>query len=145
MFYPANGFAHCKISEAAKEKMKPIVKLMLEASALQYEDKSLQASYFASLLSLLLIDMIRLGEWGDSSFFPLFRKGFLFASFRSAIFSPCILQHGAVILCRFIVFQYTIILFEVKAFVHKVYCLHPQFHSTHRLQIPYHTFHTPDN
>ena len=68
MFYPANGFAHCKISEAAKEKMKPIVKLMLEASALQYEDKSLQASYFASLLSLLLIDMIRLGEWGDSSF-----------------------------------------------------------------------------
>lgn len=68
MFYPANGFAHCKISEAAKEKMKPIVKLMQEASALQYEDKSLQASYFASLLSLLLIDMIRLGEWGDSSF-----------------------------------------------------------------------------
>lgn len=47
MFYPANGFAHCKISEAAKEKMKPIVKLMQEASALQYEDKSLQASYFA--------------------------------------------------------------------------------------------------
>ena len=68
MFYPANGFAHCKISEAAKEKMMPIVKLMQEASALQYEDKSLQASYFASLLSLLLIDMIRLGEWGDSSF-----------------------------------------------------------------------------
>lgn len=25
MFYPANGFAHCKISEAAKEKMMPIV------------------------------------------------------------------------------------------------------------------------
>lgn len=57
-----------QISEAAKEKMMPIVKLMQEASALQYEDKSLQASYFASLLSLLLIDMIRLGEWGDSSF-----------------------------------------------------------------------------
>lgn len=68
LFYPANGFAHCKISEAAKETMKPIVKLMQEASALEYEDKSLQASYFASLLSLLLIDMIRLGEWGDSSF-----------------------------------------------------------------------------
>ena len=68
MFYPANGFAHCKISEAAKEKMMPIVKLMQEASTLQYEDKSLQASYFASLLSLLLIDMIRLGEWGESSF-----------------------------------------------------------------------------
>lgn len=68
LFYPANRFAHCKISEAAKETMKPIVKLMQEASALEYEDKSLQASYFASLLSLLLIDMIRLGEWGDSSF-----------------------------------------------------------------------------
>lgn len=50
MFYPANGFAHCKISEAAKEKMMPIVKLMQEASSLQYEDKPLQASYFASLL-----------------------------------------------------------------------------------------------
>ena len=60
MFYPANGFAHCKISEAAKEKMKPIVKLMQEASALQYEDKSLQASYFASLLSLLLIDFVEI-------------------------------------------------------------------------------------
>ena len=68
MFDHANGFAHCKISEAAKEKMMPIVKLMQEASTLQYEDKSLQASYFASLLSLLLIDMIRLGEWGESSF-----------------------------------------------------------------------------
>lgn len=67
LFYPANEFSHCKISEAAKEKMEPIVKLLQEASISQYEDKSLQASYFASLLSLLLIDMIRFGEWDDSS------------------------------------------------------------------------------
>lgn len=67
LFYPVEDFSHCKISEAAKEKMKPIVKLLQEASISQYEDKSLQASYFASLLSLLLIDMIRFGEWDEFS------------------------------------------------------------------------------
>jgi len=66
LFYPANGFSHCKISETAKETIKPIVNLLQEATISQYEDKSLQASYLASLLSLLLIDMIRLGEWDDS-------------------------------------------------------------------------------
>ena len=67
LFYSANGFAHCKISETAKEAMKPIVKLLQETSLSQYEDISLQASYCASLLSLFLIDVIRLGEWDDSS------------------------------------------------------------------------------
>lgn len=57
LFYPANGFSHCKISETAKETIKPIVNLLQEATISQYEDKSLQASYLASLLSLLLIDM----------------------------------------------------------------------------------------
>ena len=95
MFYPANGFAHCKISEAAKEKMKPIVKLMLEASALQYEDKSLQASYFASLLSLLLIDMIRLGEWGDSSFSSVSSDSFqVYAKFVQMVEDNYIEHHA---------------------------------------------------
>lgn len=95
MFYPANGFAHCKISEAAKEKMMPIVKLMQEASALQYEDKSLQASYFASLLSLLLIDMIRLGEWGDSSFSSVSSDSFqVYAKFVQMVEDNYIEHHA---------------------------------------------------
>ena len=95
MFYPANGFAHCKISEAAKEKMMPIVKLMQEASALQYEDKSLQASYFASLLSLLLIDMIRLGEWGDSSFSKVSSDSFqVYAKFVQMVEDNYIEHHA---------------------------------------------------
>lgn len=95
MFYPANGFAHCKISEAAKEKMMPIVKLMQEASALQYEDKSLQASYFASLLSLLLIDMIRLGEWGDSSFSKVSSDSFqVYAKFVQMVEDNYIESHA---------------------------------------------------
>ena len=95
MFCPANGFAHCKISEAAKEKMMPIVKLMQEASALQYEDKSLQASYFASLLSLLLIDMIRLGEWGDSSFSSVSSDSFqVYAKFVQMVEDNYIEHHA---------------------------------------------------
>lgn len=95
MFYPANGFAHCKISEAAKEKMMPIVKLMQEASALQYEDKSLQASYFASLLSLLLIDMIRLGEWGDSFFSSVSSDSFqVYAKFVQMVEDNYIEHHA---------------------------------------------------
>lgn len=95
MFYPANGFAHCKISEAAKEKMMPIVKLMQEASALQYEDKSLQASYFASLLSFLLIDMIRLGEWGDSSFSSVSSDSFqVYAKFVQMVEDNYIEHHA---------------------------------------------------
>ena len=95
MFYPANGFAHCIISEAAKEKMMPIVKLMQEASALQYENKSLQASYFASLLSLLLIDMIRLGEWGDSSFSKVSSDSFqVYAKFVQMVEDNYIEHHA---------------------------------------------------
>ena len=73
----------------------PIVKLMQEASALQYEDQSLQASYFASLLSLLLIDMIRLGEWGDSSFSNVSSDSFLvYAKFVQMVEDNYIESHA---------------------------------------------------
>lgn len=47
--------------------MNTIIKLLKETYSLPCEDKSLQASYLASLLSLFLIDTIRLGEWSDFS------------------------------------------------------------------------------
>lgn len=67
LFYPANGFSYCKIPLTAKDKLNTIIKLLKETYSLPYEDKSLQASYLASLLSLFLIDTIRLGEWSDFS------------------------------------------------------------------------------
>lgn len=67
LFYPLEGYAHCNISANSKNKIMPCIKRLFEENNIQHKDASLQVSYIASLLSLFLIDMIRLGNWKEST------------------------------------------------------------------------------
>lgn len=63
LFNPINGPSFCEVSEVVSKRLILIANMLKGASTTQYEDKDLQASYIASLLSLFLIDTIRMGKW----------------------------------------------------------------------------------
>ena len=77
LFNSANGLSFCKVSETVKEKLMFIVNMLKEESTTPYEDEDLHASYLASLLSLFLIDTIRMGNWNEECL-----KGVVSPSYR---------------------------------------------------------------
>ena len=86
LFCPIIGVSHCKISGSAKERLERYVYLMQEEMDLVQDDKSLRTDFLASVLSLFLIDVIRLGEWKNLKQIDVFAESYqLYEKFTNLI------------------------------------------------------------
>lgn len=65
LFYPLDGIAYCKIPKSAKERLGHYVELMREAAS-EPENAPWRTCFFASALSLFLMDVDRFGKWKNS-------------------------------------------------------------------------------